>query len=324
MLEVSNARIKVWRKCRNAHYYKYVENIEARKKKAPLMKGSIIHDMINAWVRGESWGKVLKQYQKDYDKLFQEEKDEYGDIINDLKTIMEGYIKKWENLDIEYLETEKEIEVELIPGRIMLVAVIDRIEKDSKNRIWLGETKSFKQSLPKEEIRFTDLQTTLYVWAAPQAGLPSPFGVSWDYIRTKPPTIPDLLKKGGLSKAKKIDTTYEVYLQTLKEHELDPSNYADILEDLRTRPDTSYRRVYRPAPNNLIGPLLRDFKESALEIEALGDTSRVRHLTRDCGWCDYYSICQAELRGLDTDYIRKIEYQERRKKDESKKAEEEA
>jgi len=323
MIKVSNGRVKIWRHCRNAHYYKYVENIEPKKKKAALVKGSIIHDMIDAWLKGKDWKSVLEVYNGLYDQLFKEEQEEYGDIINDMSRVMQGYTDKWQNEKLECLETEKEIELELVPGRIKLTGVIDRIYKDHKDRIWLGESKSFKRALPKEEIRFTDLQTTLYYWAAPLVDLPQPYGIMWDYIRAKPPTIPELLKKGGLSKAKKIDTTYDVYLQAIQNNGLEVTDYAEILEELRTKPDNFYRRVYRPAPDTLVKPLIRDFKESAIEIEILGETSRTRHLTRDCGWCDYYSLCQAELRDMDTNYIRKADYQERRSKDESKETEEE-
>jgi len=327
MLKVSNSRIKTWRRCHNAHYYKYVEKIEPRKKKAALMKGSIIHDMIEAWVNGGKWELALAGYQEEYDKLFLEEKEEYGDIINDMKRVMVGYVNRWEDEELNYIKknkvrTEHEVEVELVPGRILLTGVIDRIGKDPKDRIWLVESKSFKQSLPKEEIRYADLQTAIYCWMAPRCGFPEPFGIMWDYIRSKPPTIPEPLKKGGLSKAKKIDTTYEVYLEAIRRNDLDVQDYAEILEDLKTKPNNYYRRVYRPHPKEIVEPLMADIRHSALEIEALGETARTRNLTRDCGWCDYNSVCLAELKGFDAEFIKQKEYKERRRPDESTESKE--
>jgi len=327
LLKVSNSKIKTWRRCPNSYYYKYVEKIEPKKKKAALMKGSIIHDMIEGWLNEDDWESPLKKYKKEYDKLFKEEKDEYGDIINDMQTVMTGYVNRWKDEELDYIErngvrTEHEIEVDLVPGRIILTGIIDRIGIDQRDRVWYVESKSFKQKLPKEDIRYADLQTSIYSWGGPLAGLPEPTGIMWDYIRSKPPTIPELLKKGGLSKAKKIDTTYEVYLQEIRRHGLEVQDYADILEDLRTRPDSYYRRMYRPHPKEMIKPLLRDLKQSALEIEALGETSRVRNLNRECGWCDYNSVCMAELKGLDSEFIKQKDYKERRKEDESKETKE--
>jgi len=327
MLKISNAKAKTWRRCPNAYHYKYIENIEPRKKKPALLKGSMIHEMIDAWRNGEDWEEVLQKYQEEYDKMFIEEKEEYGDIIADMGRVMQGYVNHWGGRDLKYIEvngsaTEHHIEVELIPNRVLFTGVIDRIGVDKKNRVWLTETKSFKKKLPKEDIRMSDLQTVLYYWAAPKCGFPTPDGVMWDYVKTKPPTIPEELKRGGLSKKKNIDTTYETYLAAIEYYELEVSDYADILEDLRSRPNDFYRRVYRPTPDKLIDVLLKDLKETALVIEAVGDKVRTRHLSFDCGWsCNYNSLCQAELQGLDTDYLRSKEYQERRDPDESKEVE---
>ena len=322
MITISNSKAKTWRKCRNAYYYKYIEKIVPRRKAAPLVKGSIIHEMDEAWTNGGDWREVLKKYAKEYKKLFLEEQEEYGDIINDMEKVMLGYIAKWKGKDLTYIEkdgraTEHPIEVDLAPG-IILTGYIDKIGVDQRNKVWLTEKKSFKRGLPKEDVRFTDLQTTIYYWAAPHCGFPQPHGIMWDYVRSKPPVVPELLKKGGLSKRKNIDTTYEVYLAAIKEHKFDPADYKEILDDLKHRPDSFYRRIYLPPPKSLVKSLLEDLKQTAREIEALGEVSRIRTITRDCGWCDYYSLCQAELRGLDTDFIRQKEYQERRDENESK------
>ena len=315
MFKVSNSKVKVWRKCRNAYYYKYIENIVPARKSPPLIRGSIIHEMDEAWIEHGEFESVLKKYEKEYKKMFIEEQQEFGDIIGDMRMIMEGYIKKWKGKDLKYLEregtrTEHWLEFPLVPG-ILFTGKIDKIGQDQKKRVWLVEKKSFKKSLPKEEIRFTDLQTTLYYWAAPLCGFPKPMGIMWDYVRAKAPAIPEPLKNGSLSKKKSIDTTYEVYLAAIKELGLDPKDYKDILDQLKHQTDKFYRRIYLPAPHALVEPLLVDLKQTALEIRELGEISRVRTLTRDCGWCDYYSLCQAELRGLDTEFIRKKEYKER-------------
>jgi len=49
--------------------------------------------------------------------------------------------------------------------------------------------------------------------------------------------------------------------------------------------------------------------QSAVEMKAIGGVSRIRTIDRTCKQCDYLSLCQAELRGLDADFIRKSEYQ---------------
>lgn len=278
------------------------------------MKGSIIHEMDEAYTDGKSWEDVLDRYQREYDKLFLEEKEEYGDIISDMKRIMEGYISKWSADDLKYIKkkdkrTEHLLEVDLIPGKVVLVGKIDKIGVDKMGRVWLVEKKSFKK-LPKEEVRFSDLQTTIYYWAAPQCGFPIPDGIMWDYVRSKPPAIPPLLKNGQLSKRMGIDTTFSTYLDEVCKLGLSPDYYSEILQHLKEKPDNFYRRIFLPAPDSLVVTLIKDLKETALEIRALGET-RSRNLSRDCSWCGYYPLCQAELRGLDAKFIRSREYKER-------------
>lgn len=60
-------------------------------------------------------------------------------------------------------------------------------------------------------------------------------GVIYNVARKKVPEEPQPLKNGGLSKAKDIDTTRDLYLSALKRHGLNPDLYADVLEQLSTK-----------------------------------------------------------------------------------------
>lgn len=318
-MEVSNSRIKLWRRCHRAHWYKYEEKLVKKLPPVPLIRGRIIHEMIEAWISGKSWKTVLDGYLKEYNKMFQEEKEQYGDLPSELPRIMEGYIRKWKKEPLEYLEVEGKrceipLKIDLLP-QITFTAVIDAIAIDSRGRTWLVEHKTHKE-IPPEEVRLSNLQTTLYCWALEQKGITKPTGVLWDYIRTKPPVIPEILKNGELSRRKNMDTDYDTYFQAIISAGQDPSDYQDILDILKSRGDRFYKRVYFPAPGSLIKPLVSEFIETAKEIFYLGSRSKARNLSRDCSWCSYYPLCQAELRGLDADYIRTTEYERRESEDE--------
>lgn len=316
-LKISQSRIKLWRRCRYAHHLRYNLNIDKKKASLPLVRGKIIHEMIEARINDQSWKPILLKHTKEYNKMFSEEKAEFGDLPTELLRMMKGYERKYQNDTLEYLEKDGKraeflFEIE-IAHNIVFEGLIDTVPMDENGRVWVMEHKTHK-AIPSESARFTDLQTTFYCWVLPQIGFPKPTGVLWDYIRTKTPTIPEMLKKGGLSK-KQIDTNFETYFHAILKNGLNPYDYIDMLVKLKSRPDGFYRRIFFPAPVTIMKPLVDDLIETAKEIQVLGEFSKSRNITKDCSWCSYYSLCQAELRGLDSEFILKTEFKARDKRD---------
>jgi hypothetical protein len=304
LLRVSFSRIKSWRRCHLQHYYKYVDGIERKKPPISMYKGRIVHDLLEAILLGKSWTKKLEEYAKQYKKLFREERDELGDLPGDMKRIIIGYLEFWKNDHLKYLEVEKKHEIKL--GKNMIfVFRLDGIVQDKKKRRWIFERKTPKK-FPDEDVRLADLQTLLYTWAMQQEGVETE-GVLWDYVRSKAPTIPEPLKAGGLSVAQNIDTDYNTYLAAIKRHRLNPKDYREKLESLKGAEANFYRRVPMVVSPSVVKTLVEDMMQTALEIQQ-DSKSRVRTLSFDCRGCQYFQLCQAELRDMDTDFIRKSQY----------------
>jgi hypothetical protein len=309
--KISQSRINKWRQCRYAHHLAFNEKIERRTPPAPLYKGKIIHEVIESRINGEDWRPVLQKYIDEYNKMFDEEKEMYGDLPKELTIIMEGYDKIYADEGLEYIElngkrAEHDFSIK-IADNIAFVGKIDTVVRDSLDRVWLMEHKSFT-NLPDEQFRWTNQQATLYSWVMPQIGFPFPNGVLWDYIRTKVPTEPTPLKGGGLSKAKKVDTTYEVYMKAILDNGLDPKDYEDILERLKGNENNFYRRIFLPSRKSIVDVVVKDMVDTAKEIHVLGDISKTRNLGRHCSYCSFKNICQVELMGGDPDFIKKHEY----------------
>ncbi len=288
-----------------AYNYKYIQKLRKKIKNKNLYIGTMVHECLESHYTNKDWMKVIEKYNKKYLKMFEEERVEVEGCVDLTQQLVEGYIEyfKDEELNVEFME--KEILTELCDG-IYLEGKIDLIATDRNSRRFIVEHKTCK-NFPDEATRMADIQTVIYNWALEKEGIKSS-GVIWDYVRKKVPTVPPLLKKGGLSKNAKIDTTYEIYLGSINEHGLDPNDYKEILDDLKSKENNFYKRITLPFNRALVEQVLDDTISAAKQIKKLGKVVKDRNMTKDCSWCDYFNLCQTELRGLDSEFMRNKQF----------------
>lgn len=317
-----HSELKLHQRCARAHHYKYEERIGAKRPQRPTFVGTIMHEMLEAWVKArideaydnDPW-KVLEKYKEQYRKLFQGERELFGDIPAMCAAIFEGYLRRWKGDGLKYLGAEVEMETEITPGRKFRFK-IDKLVVDKHGRRFLVDHK-FHKNIPGPEDRFSDIQTLLYFWAynreVPKADHLD--GVLWDYGRMKAPTIPEVLKSTGeLSKAMKIDTDAWTYMQAIRANGLDPKKYQDMMIALKDKDKTFFERVYLPGPSKtLVFHVVNDAKERLQII----DFARGKHIAPrsqsgfNCNNCEWRKVCEAEVRGLDADFVRKKHYEDR-------------
>lgn len=315
MVSVSHSRIKTFRRCFKKHDYRYNQRLSVKAKPAPLLKGTIIHEMIDAMVERKDPFKVSKEYASKYKQLFREQREEYGDdFIPDIDRIFQAYQRTYADDKLKYERSEEEFRVPLVKKQIELIYVVDKIAIDPEGRRWLMDHKTCK-SIPEEKDRFSDIQLVLYYWAENQRNSKANLdGVLWDYIRSKPPTVPEQLKNGGLSQAKSIATDYHTYAAELSRLRIDPKPYAAFLSELKKRGTGDFfQRIRLPTPDKImVRSVVEDARESAVQIADHGTELKARNLTKNCSWdCEFYKLCHAELRGLDADFVRKTHYEVR-------------
>jgi len=324
VLQVSHSRIKSWRRCEMQHHYRYVQKLRKVKPPTAMFIGSGVHSILEAQAKRGKWEPELAQFRSDFDKMFREEREELGDLPAEIERIMKGYFEHYRNDGLLYVprhrnaRTEIPIKVDL-DARTRWLGYIDRFPQDNEGRNWIMDHKTCR-AIPDEDTRYSDLQLLFYCWLVPHLGYPKPDGVIWDYIRKKAPAIPEVLVKGGISKAAKIDTTYAVYMATVYEKlGVDAlPQYEEFAATLKGREERFYRRIYLPSPSpTMVNNVVNDTLMTIEDIRARGATAQVRNMGRDCKSCSYYQLCSAEVRGLDSDYIRKTEYTMKEKTDAS-------
>lgn len=311
---VSQSKVKTWRACKRKYFYKYIRNLMRKRKAKPLLRGTVVHLMIEAKIEGRDPWEVYHEQMKVYGKLFVEEIEEYGDLPEELRLMMEGYFAYYKKDPLRYIKhdgrkTEWPFEVDLCKG-IVFKGRVDTAARTRDKRVWLVEHKSHKQ-IPVSEFKFTDIQSVSYSWVLPQIGLPEVDGVCWDYIRAKPPAVPDQLKDGSITRKKSIDTTWAVYAATLKAHGKKLSDYKDMKELLEGKEQDFYRRVFLPLSDTVKATMVDELQVTAKEMRRRGGKYTTRTIDKHCDWCEYSDICRAELVGLDADFIEKTNYKQR-------------
>lgn len=303
---ISYSRVRSWRKCHALHDYRHNQKLSPKRKPLPMARGHMVARLLELFYKGEDWAGELAAYASDFERLWTEEQDEYGDLPGDVEKLFHRYIQHYKRDGLVYETVEKKWEFEY--QGIMIVARTDAIVRDKERRRWILERKVPKK-IPDEETRFSDYQTVLYSWIMEVFDNQRPYGILWDYVRAKLPTVPEVLKSGALSKAAKIDTDYETYLQAIKDNKLEIADYAEILGSLEGREENFFQRVYLPKPSpKQVKMVVDDFMSSAFQIAELGTELKDRNPQRDCKGCEMYKLCRIESRGDDSSFIRKSSY----------------
>lgn len=303
-LKLSNSKVTTWRKCHRAYYYKYGLKLRPKKKGIALRRGSIIHECIEAYDSGRSWRKPYRNFAKQfYEETFKEEIVEMGDIPRMVEELMENYQALYENDGLTYLGNELHFELPLMPG-VVIEGYLDALVEDEKGAIWPKETKTYKRN-PDYDFLLLNTQSALYTWAVTEMGY-SPKGTLWDIIRAKEPGRPQFLKDGKVSK-RGIDSTPYTVKKALREMGQNPEDYEDLLAKV------SYEDYFRRYPvrvnPTVVKGIMDDFKSTAREIMKSGDKLHDRNLGKGCVWCEYKPLCQADLMGLDTEFIQKKQFE---------------
>lgn len=303
MILVTWSRVRAWRRCHCLYHYKYIEGLTPIKPKTQLFQGSLLHELLDAEATCKSAKGVLRKYREKYARL----DPSYSDLIEETRQIFENYQAHYRNGEkLTPLVSEYKVRVKISDDMIYR-GYIDKIV-ESEDGLWLLDHKSHKR-FPDANDQMHDLQLVLYCWAWQQQEEIRPLiGIIWDYIRTKLPSVPNTLVRGGLSKAA-IDTTSEVYLGEIRRQNLKVEDYVDILKKLSDNANPFFERRKLPLPTQAM--MHNTVKDLIATGHELSSRDKTRNLNRDCSWCDFKTLCQAEFRGHNADEIRTTDFTQR-------------
>lgn len=297
----SISQVSCFRGCRQEWAYKYREKLQAKAPQRPLYVGSTIHKLLEIRANGQSWKDHLYNVVKpEFEAMPTDYQDILGiDFIDCCHGIMEQYDWAYKGEQIKYLETEVKIEAK-IKGMKRFVGVVDAIVEIEGDQ-YIMEHKTFKSTKMSLDQTWINSQTCLYIKVLNEQGW-NIKGVVWDMVKTAAPKPPRRLKDGDFGKQYGDQTILSFVWAGVPEHMIPKLIYEDIKENHKNFLD----RYITPILPLVVEAVWKDFVETVEDITKNKHTPK--SIGRDCDWCSFKDLCQAELTGGDVEYVKQLYY----------------
>lgn len=338
MFNVSMSAFQTWQKCEQQYDYSYRRGLRPLERDPAPERGVVLHEYLETYYRQLSDGvDAMSAHAAGLERIATHgpefelaakvmlvgnrpgDVEIYTNMLAQCEYLADRYFTMRGRDDAERytpLMIEKRVSIQLVAG-IQSTGIIDLVLRDNvTGRVSLAEHKT-TAAVPSPSVRLRDFQTVLYAEKLKQTMGLAIDSVLWNYLRTKPPEQPAMLKNGKLSRAATMDTTWPMYLAEVHRHGLDPNDFTDVRERLEPRE----LAVYFPRYEHVIVAdstlLLEDYAVESTRMRRAvweWDNNRsrpIRTVTRGCDWCSFYRLCEAEIMGGDTDDLIKRHYSTR-------------
>ncbi|MNY85661.1 PD-(D/E)XK nuclease superfamily protein [compost metagenome] len=328
---VHNSEITTMKRCGLKWHYAYVRKLEPVIKPRPLYLGSVFHAGLQYLYLGKDANKAMAlAVGEDIQNVIQSGKLS-GHVLDDYiresytrlelcQRVMDGYIEydkqypifgegNLANLDgIPLIERTFEVPIEglFYNGYPVMYRFTLDMAYERNGAIWLVDHKTGKQLMDVRKLDL-DTQLSLYIWALGQVMDAPVVGMEYNLIRMVTPKEPQLVKKGDRLSMAAIDTTWDIFRDSVVKHGFDPDDYEDMQLKLMQKKFFDRKHRYRTA--NELSTAANELKMAA---EDLIDESKnvYRNATNDCVWdCPYRELCIMEFKGEDKQSV--DEYVER-------------
>lgn len=318
----THSQLKTFRRCPKQAQFKYAMRLKPRLLGSPLKRGSWVHELLEVYHSGGDWLAHHKKLSAEFSRLFDEEKDYYGDLPTEIEAVMRSYIWHYQKDPWVIHEVEFQVEAPLPDGSIYRGKVDALIE--NQFGLWLVDHKTHK-TLPDHSFRLLDAQSALYLWAAQQMGIPV-LGFIWNYIKWKAPSVPVLLKDGSRLSKSPCDTDFPTYVKAIKRYKVENPKFvvtpeykirAEYLKSLRYKPgypqqSTFFRRdILEKSPDMLERVVKENFRTAQRmnSYDFTDNDSVERTVDRSCTFsCSYTDLCTIDLMGGNTGPLIKQNY----------------
>lgn len=321
----THSMLKTFRRCPKQAEFKYAKRLKPRRMGVHLKRGKWIHELLEIYHSGGDWRAHHAKLSVEFNTMFDEEKEYYGDMPTEIAHLMASYVWHYKNDPWIVHDVEFQLDCEFPDGSLYRGKVDALIENEFG--LWLVDHKSHK-TLPDHNFRLLDAQSALYLWAARENGLKVQ-GFIWNYIRWKAPTKPKLAYAGTSRQrlsTREIDTDYPTFAAEVKrlrdEEDLEITpEIRQKLEQLKgqryahgaTQQSSFFRRDVLEKDDAMLDRVMAENFHTSLRMHDY-DFERTEMVERVVGpsckfSCSFIDLCTVELMGGDLRYLLKQNYQ---------------
>lgn len=331
---VSVSQIQTFLSCRKKWAYGYIENLTPRVDRAYLTIGKLCHvgmqtAMQTKWAYRDSqwtwWRKRgLEAMREEYDRYcittphLEGEIPDFEQLWMDAESVFTQAFEEFQPWKYDIFTVKKNgveapaLELHFVipcPPSKGLHGFIDAILIDKETGfLWCVDYK-FRKTLSPDEEEAYNIQNAVYTAACIKMGIPIAGTMTWQHVNT-PAAEPQLLKMGGVSKAK-IKTTWSKFAKFCLAHDIDPAPYEEEM-CMKLADIEFYRATYEYRNETTVNSIMQTcVLPVAKEIKAAyGPRAKnFRSLYPwNCKMCQFQSLCQGELRDYDVEAIKLAEY----------------
>jgi hypothetical protein len=270
-------------------------------------------------LRAIRWWHFYCESEQDF--TVDEETEELGHGMLDY--YCNTWAPKHDNFEVVHVEQTASFEVGALrrslghypKGTVVVYSYrLDGLLMDVHERFWIKENKTAKNFGGSYDYLLTDEQTGLYLYAEQRRRNVVIEGVYYDVLRKAVPHPPKVLKNGTLSRDSDQLTTYDLYLQALKEKHPDgyPADYYQaFLDFLYTKPEAFvHREIVRRNQHEI--RLL--WKAKLAEIKDMLDNPAIYKTSSPftCNGCMFLTPCVVKWEGGNVDNVLAVEYRGRK------------
>lgn len=337
---ISVSQLQTFLSCRKKWAYGYIEGIKPRVEREYLTIGKLCHKgmqtaMQYKWeherelgywrehaLRQALW--AMESEHKEYmdrNMFLAEEVPDIENILTDAERVFEQAFWEFDIDKYEVLTIKKD--GALIPALELHFAVpcpptkgmhgyIDVILKDKTTGfVWCTDYK-FRKSLSPDEEEASNIQNAVYSYACQKMGIEITGTMTWQHVNT-PASEPSMLKDGRVSRAK-IKTTWDVYEAFCRENGIDPEPYREEMQEKLSDIEW-YRATYEYRNPETVARMWAECVVPGAKLIKSAHGKSANNFRSmypwNCKMCQFQSLCQAELRGYDAEYIRLNDYTKR-------------
>jgi len=333
-LRLSNSKAKTWRRCPNQFRYKYELGLRTKGRSIYLERGSWLHTLMEVYYSadpglqikvgkkwfevGTDWRLAHKHMHRAFNNLFEEEKEDLGDLPTECMRIFTSYLmrygkqdaKQWKVIDAELDE------IITLPSGLRFQVIIDLIVEEPDGGLWIVDHKTVGRFMAVD-FMLLDSQLARYFWCAEDMGYKNLRGILFNEVNTTAPTLPKVLQDGTLEKRANLRCDVYTYMREIKRQGTTVDAHREFLRRLASQQDMWFRRTRLPKDPVLTARLMTELEWTADEIRtAQANQAFPRSPEKECTFmCEYLHMCQVELNGGDISDIIKSRFTTKEERD---------